>query len=403
MNDNLKLIQTFQVPFRYEVHFTRGLFRPENTILRDVMHTRPAARTPRVLVVLDAGVAEAHPRLPEEMVAYAEHYAADMQLVAPPMIVPGGEQVKNMPEVVDEILLATERYGIDRHSYIWIIGGGAVLDMASYAASIAHRGVRHIRIPTTVLSQNDSGIGVKNSVNRFGKKNYVGAFAPPFAVLNDAGFLRTLEDRDWRGGLSEALKVALIKDARFFEWLEANAAQLAARDGEAMEYAIFRCAELHLAHIRSGDPFEQGSSRPLDFGHWAAHKLESLTGYTLRHGEAVAIGIALDVVYSRLKAMITPAEGERILQLLVALGLDWYSPELAQHLDEPGHPRSVLTGLEEFREHLGGQLTIMLLDGIGRGREVHEMDAEVLRGAIGFLRTYEPGPLAVAGLDTDSL
>ena len=338
-----------------------------------------------------------------QIAAYAQHYSADMQLVAPHMIVPGGEQVKNRPEVVDEILLATERYGIDRHSYLWIIGGGAVLDMASYAASIAHRGVRHIRIPTTVLSQNDSGIGVKNSVNRFGKKNYVGVFAPPFAVLNDADFLPTLEDRDWRAGLSEALKVALIKDAAFFEYLEANAAALAGRDRRAMDYAIFRCAELHLSHIASGDPFEQGSSRPLDFGHWAAHKLESLTDYRLRHGEAVAIGIALDVVYSRLQGMITPAECDRILQLLVALGLDWYAPELAEHLDEPGHPRSVLTGLEEFREHLGGQLTIMLLDGIGRGREVHEMDAEVLRRAIAMLRTYQPGPLAMAGWDTDAL
>src|SRR5690606_30287435 len=113
-------------------------------------------------------------------------------------------------------------------------------------AAISHRGVRHIRIPTTVLAQNDSGIGVKNSVNYRGKKNFLGTFVPPVAVINDRVFLRTLEIRDWRSGMAEAVKVALIKDLEFFEWIEANTEALSARSEEEMTQLILKCADLHL-------------------------------------------------------------------------------------------------------------------------------------------------------------
>src|SRR5204862_561409 len=133
-----------------------------------------------------------------------------------------GERVKNKHDWVLRVHHAIERAGLCRHSFLAAVGGGAVLDMAGLAAATAHRGIRHIRIPTTVLSQNDSGIGVKNGVNAFGKKNFLGTFAPPFAVINDSGFLTTLDDRDWRSGIAEAIKVALIKDAPFFNFIKTN-------------------------------------------------------------------------------------------------------------------------------------------------------------------------------------
>jgi 3-dehydroquinate synthase len=195
------------------------------------------------------------------------------------------------------------------------IGGGAVLDMVGYAAATAHRGIRLIRVPTTVLAQNDSGVGVKNGINAFGKKNFLGTFAPPYAVLNDIDFLTTLDDRDWRSGIAEAVKVALIKDANFFEFITTNAKALARRDMDSMQHLVYRCAQLHLNHIaNSGDPFEKGSSRPLDFGHWAAHKLEQLTHYNLRHGEAVAIGIALDTTYSYMAGMLSRSDWQQVLE-----------------------------------------------------------------------------------------
>src|SRR5690606_2130347 len=161
---------------------------------------------------------------------------------------------------------------ICRHSFVIAIGGGAVIDMVGYAAAIAHRGVKLIRIPTTVLSQNDSAVGVKNSINIFGKKNFLGTFAPPYAIINDHFFLTTLEQRDWISGIAEAIKVALIKDDVFFADIEKNCEKLRDREMEAMQYLIYRCAEMHMQHIaKGGEPFESGSSRQLEFGHWAAH------------------------------------------------------------------------------------------------------------------------------------
>ncbi len=381
-----RIVQKFSVPFEYGVYFTREVFVPENKCLVELISPEPEVSVaPKCFWVIDQGVSEAHPRLLDQIKRYSDIHSAGMAKVGIPMIVTGGEKVKNEHEWVEKILNAVDQHGIDRHSYIIAIGGGAVLDMAGYAASIAHRGVRHIRIPTTVLSQNDSGVGVKNSINYFNKKNFVGNFAPPYAVINDSSFLTTLEDRDWRAGVSEAIKVALIKDAGFFAEIEKQVEALNKREMKPMEELIYRCAQLHMDHISGGDPFEMGSSRPLDFGHWAAHKLEQLTNYQLRHGEAVAVGIALDVVYSKLAGMLTEKETTRIIQLIQRLGFNLFVPELSACLDDPEHPNSILHGLSEFREHLGGKLTIMLLEGIGRGVEVHEMDEELIAQAVNEL------------------
>src|SRR5690606_34755164 len=145
---------------------------------------------------------------------------------------------------------------------------------------------RLIRMPTTVLAQNDAGIGVKTAVNYRGRKNYLGTVAAPFAVTNDYDFLRTLPARHRVAAIAEAIKVALSRDGKFFDWLHNNRHALAAFSAEQTEYMITRCAQLHLNHIgTSGDPFEQGSARPLDFGHWCAHRLEELSASELRHGE----------------------------------------------------------------------------------------------------------------------
>ncbi len=376
--------QSFSVPFQYQVYFTENLFDISSTLLVDIIRSK---RPPKVFFVLDAGVAAAHPGLVEQIEDYAEQHKDIFTLCNEPLLVPGGEQAKNETEHLQKIVEATHLYSIDRHSYIIAVGGGAVLDMVGFAAAISHRGIRHIRIPTTVLSQNDSGVGVKNGINYFGKKNYLGTFAPPFAVINDFTFLNTLDDRDWRSGISEAIKVALIKDADFFEQLEKDAKALAHREMSPMQQQIYRCAKMHMEHISGSDPFEMGSSRPLDFGHWAAHKLEQLTNYELRHGEAVAIGIALDVTYSQMKGMLSKAEAQRIVQLFSTLGFSLYVEELENE--------EVITGLQEFREHLGGKLTIMLLEEIGKGVEVHEMDETLVRKAVEQLKAYEKMDLEV--------
>lgn len=375
------LQQSFSVKFEYNVYFTTALFNRTNPLFSDFLDKYGSSAAERkILFVVDRGVYNGHPHLLHQIREYFEEYST-VRLVPKILIMPGGEVVKNDLTYFKQVLNGINTEGIDRHSFIAAIGGGALLDLVGYAAAVAHRGVKHIRVPTTVLSQNDSGVGVKNGINYFGKKNFLGSFVPPAAVFNDAAFLPSLSHRDWRSGTSEAVKVALIKDLAFFEWLEQNVEAIASRDLPAMVYLIRRCAELHLEHIAGGDAFESGSSRPLDFGHWSAHKMEQLSGFEILHGEAVALGIALDTVYSHLKGFISRNDMQRVIRLLKSLGFDIIHPLLK--IDAGDSP--VLAGLQEFREHLGGRLTIMLLASIGKGKEVNEMDAVLLENAVELL------------------
>ncbi|MBD2615097.1 MAG: 3-dehydroquinate synthase [Nostoc sp. ZfuVER08] len=388
---NLQPINQYvQVSFKYDVHFTRGLFELDNLLLAQVIAGNEEITPKRVLVVVDEGVLNYQNALLKKIALYGQCYADVITLTGEPIIVPGGEAVKNDSRFIEQIHQRIDAVGLCRHSYVLAIGGGAVLDMAGYAAATAHRGIRLLRVPTTVLGQNDSGVGVKNGINAFGKKNFLGTFMPPYAVLNDFDFITSLDDRDWRSGIAEAVKVALIKDVDFFNFIMTYADRLANRDMEVMEKLIYRCSQLHLEHIAgSGDPFEMGSSRPLDFGHWAAHKLEHLTNYSLRHGEAVAIGIALDTTYSYLTGRLLQSEWQRILVTLKKLGFTLYVSALTEQLDNPDDPNCIFRGLTEFREHLGGKLTITLLEGIGQGIEVNEVDLSFYKDAISLLQDWE--------------
>lgn len=372
------LQQSFHVKFEYKVFFSSGLFEPSNTILNDFLKGDGIVR--KIFFVVDGGIGD---ELQQKIKNYFKIHQA-VELIPEILVLPGGEQLKNNTLYFDQILELINKYKIDRHSYVAAIGGGSVLDLVGYASAVAHRGIRHIRIPTTVLSQNDSGVGVKNGINYFGKKNFLGTFAPPIAVFNDDFFIKSLSDRDYRSGISEAVKVALIKDSEFFTWIEENAEKLTSRDEESMNYLIYKCAELHMNHIASGDPFEKGSSRPLDFGHWSAHKLEQLSNFQVLHGEAVAMGIALDSVYSNLIGSLSDSDCQRIINLLIKLGFDIIHPLM--EVNDSHSP--ILLGLEEFREHLGGELTIMLLKNIGEGLEVHEIDPEILIKASQTLLKY---------------
>jgi len=379
MTNPAPLQQEIQVRFRYGVYFTTAVFAGHNPLLKDLICAGGPDLPKKLLVVVDGGVSQHHPRLLAQIAAYCRGFQAALSLAGPPLVVEGGEACKNDPQGVRSLHRAMDAAGLCRHSYVVAVGGGALLDLAGYASATAHRGLRLIRVPTTVMAQADAAVGVKNSINAFGKKNFIGTFAPPVAVINDFTFLITLFQRDWVSGLAEAVKVALIKDPAFFAFLEKHARDLAARRPEPMRQAIYRCADLHLQHIGGGgDPFEFGSSRPLDFGHWAAHKLEQLTGFNLRHGEAVALGLALDTTYSMLAGLLSQGDWERILHTLENLGLALYVPELE------GTP--ILQGLEEFRAHLGGRLTIPLLWAIGHSLEVHDLDHGLIRASAALLR-----------------
>jgi len=223
------------------------------------------------------------------------------------------------------------------------------------------------------------------AMDEHGMKNFVGTFSPPFAVINDYDLLRTLTDRDWIGGVAEAFKVAMIKDATFFEFLCSHARRFQARDTKAMEKLVHRCAILHLEHIRtSGDPFEFGSARPLDFGHWAAHRIESMTDYRIGHGQAVSLGISLDSHYAMTQKLITPFDFERVVTALAECGLPIWDPCLEERNGVGG--LVISEGIEQFREHLGGRLCVTLPDGIGKRLEVHHIDVGRVEDAVHCLR-----------------
>lgn len=369
----------FPVTFKHRIVFTRHAFDPDNDCLREIM---AEAGGSKALVVVDEGVAHAMTECETRIARYFAHTAVSL---AGFRILPGGEAVKADDLLVREVWRMIDEAGLDRHSYVVAIGGGAFLDAVGFAAATAHRGVRLIRFPTTSLSQDDSGVGVKCAINAFGKKNWVGSFAVPFAVINDFSLLHTQEPRARRDGLIEAVKVALVKDAAFFEWIEEHADELAALREDVVEICVERSALLHARHIaEGGDPFESGSSRPLDFGHWVAHKLESLTHHELPHARAVAVGMALDCLYSEAMGIAPQGLSARVLALYQVLGFPSHHKAL-EWRNEDGQ-RRVLSGLDEFREHLGGQLTVLMLRDIGHGVDVHAIDTEVYGGCIDRLR-----------------
>ncbi len=384
------VLQSIDVAWSFPVVFTHDVFGAGNSVLAETLNRLGENRRHRAIVFIDGLVAKSHPDLAAKVTSYFAAHRARVELLTDPQVVPGGEAVKNDFALVEGFMrLLLERH-LDRQSFVIIVGGGAVMDAVGLAAALVHRGVRQVRMPTTVLGQNDAGVGVKNGVNYSGGKNAIGTFAPPFAVLNDFDFLLTLPDRDWLCGVAEAFKVAIIRDRAFFDELLASAERYPKRDFAAMQRLVVRCAEIHLEHIRSnGDPFEYGRARPLDFGHWSAHKLELLSGFRISHGEAVATGVLLDSLYAQKQGWITAAELALIREGFARSGFPLWFEEFDRR-DASGQ-REIFKGLSDFQEHLGGELTVTFPRGIGARHEVHEIDLAMMEAALQELREF---PLA---------
>jgi 3-dehydroquinate synthase len=395
--------RTFSVGAVHRIRFTDDVLGADGRVLADLIE--PSTGTmfgggacgggrARVQFWLDANLHEARPDLRSRIGAFCDAHRNRVERVGNVQIVPGGEEIKNDIEILQRMLKIFNAFDLDRHSYVAVIGGGAVLDTVGFAAAIAHRGLRLIRLPTTTLAQADSGIGVKNGVNLFAKKNWIGTFAVPWGVVNDATLLESLPHRDYICGFSEAVKVALLKDPPLVERICRDAARIRRRDRSAALPIIRASAEHHLDHItRGGDPFEALQARPLDFGHWSAHKMEAMSEFSLRHGEAVAIGVAIDTVYSSRVLGLPESDARRVLRCLVELGFSLRHPTM--HDTE-----TLFAGLEEFRQHLGGRLTLVMLRGVGQPVEVHEVDygemATAIREVAEFVRSPGSGVFAPA-------
>ena len=383
--DDLLMDMTFSFPYRHRVWFCENVFQFSPEVLRDCFNSSVDGDTDpsdgvKVQIWIDDAVTKSNETFVESLTQWVKS-EDNLQLTRQPEIITGGETCKNDSSYVQRILAAINDDQLDRRSYIVVVGGGAVLDVVGYAAAVAHRGIRLIRFPSTTLAQADSGVGVKNAINEFGKKNWKGTFAVPWAVVNDYSLLTSLSDSTFASGFAEAVKVALLKSRESFEFLCQNAKAIRARDGKIASQAIRDSAAHHLRHITDGgDPFELMEARPLDFGHWLAHKIEAVSGYTVSHGDAVSIGLSVDVFYSVKKLGLDPATADRVIDCLRRLGLPVWHQILDSHLSE------LLSGLEEFRQHLGGRLTVTMLEDVGRPVNVHEIDNEAMAKAIDRLR-----------------
>lgn len=384
MNQVIK--QSFAVKFKYNIHFTKNIFNIKNTILNKIINKNEDTCKKKIIVLIDKKVSIYHKNLKNDILNYFSAYEKTITLTCSPITISGGEKIKNHFFIIKYLYKLISTYKICRKSFIVGIGGGAFLDAIGYAASTAHRGVKLIRIPTTVLSQNDSGIGVKNGINFMNKKNFIGTFTTPFAVINDYKFLTSLSNRDWIAGVPESIKVSLIKDDSLFELIKNNVDKILNRNIHLMKKIIFYCAKLHANHIsKNGDPFETTSSRPLDFGHWSAHKLESLTKYKLLHGESVAIGIAIDCTYSYLIKLLKKSHWKTIIKTLIKLKLDIFNDKLSL---KKGNKNIISEALQEFREHIGGKLTITLIKQIGKSVDINHINIKILEKSIKYLEKY---------------
>jgi 3-dehydroquinate synthase len=388
--DDFLMDVSFDVPYRHRVWFCESVFEsPENILCCCFVDRDNRAEddggvagqiSSKVQVWVDSAVGASNAQFVAGLTDWIEAESG-LELTRPAEVIHGGEACKNDPSVVQNLLSAINQDQLDRRSYIVVVGGGAVLDVVGYAAAVAHRGIRLIRFPSTTLAQADSGVGVKNAVNEFDKKNWKGTFAVPWAVVNDYSLLESLPESTFVSGFSEAVKVALLKSRSSFEFLCDNAERIHAREKQVASQAIQESAAHHLRHIADGgDPFEVMEARPLDFGHWSAHKIEAISGYAVSHGDAVSIGLAVDVLYSVAQLGLDRKIADRVIDCLRRLGLPVWSPILDSHRDE------LLMGLEEFRQHLGGRLTVTMLADVGKPVNVHDIDQPAVVAAIKELR-----------------
>jgi 3-dehydroquinate synthase len=272
------------------------------------------------------------------------------------IVLPDGEEHKTW-ETLNRIFDALLEHRCERGTALIALGGGVIGDLAGFAAAVYRRGVPYLQVPTTLLAQVDSAVGGKTAINHPLGKNMIGAFHQPLAVISDIDTLATLPPRELAAGLAEIIKYGVIRDAPFFEWLEANMARLVRRDAEALAYAIERsCA--NKAEVVAQDELETGPRALLNLGHTFGHAIEAGTGYgTWLHGEAVAAGMLLAANLSQRLGHLAAGDTRRLGALLKAAGLPLDPPALGleRYLELMGHDKKVA----------GGRIHFVLLKRIG--------------------------------------
>ena len=302
-------------------------------------------------------------------------YAAKLTAALAPrrcleIVLPDGEVHKtfaNISRMMD--VLIANRFA--RDACVVALGGGVVGDMSGFAAACYQRGIAFVQVPTTLLAQVDSSVGGKTGVNHPGGKNMIGAFHQPAAVFADTNALATLPGRELRAGLAEVLKYGLIVDRDFFDWLEAHAEKLLARDTRALTHAIKRSCEIK-AEIVARDEHERGDRALLNLGHTFGHAIESATNYsTWLHGEAVGAGMLLAADVSQRLGWVSAADVARIENVLRKFGLRTDVSALSA--------ATLAENMKIDKKVAAGRIRLVLLKAIGKSVVTGDYEDAVLR------------------------
>jgi 3-dehydroquinate synthase len=284
-------------------------------------------------------------------------------------VLAGGEAQKtlgNVALIIDALVAAR----LNRDGMVLALGGGVVGDIAGFAAASYQRGIAIVQLPTTLLAMVDSSVGGKTGVNHPGGKNLIGAFHQPSAVIADTDTLSTLPERELRAGFTEIVKAALVADAAFFGWLEANAPRILAREPGPLAESIRRACAIKAA-IVAGDERERGQRALLNLGHTFGHAIEAGAGFgSVLHGEAVAMGLVLAAELSARIGRLPAPDAARLRALLSAAGLPVDAPRI-------GRAR-MLELMAMDKKVKGGRIRLVLLDGIGRAAVADDYPREAL-------------------------
>ena len=372
-NKVINALNNYQAPHRVEVQLSQSnydvLIGP-NLLRRSGALLVPVLPQPRCVIVTDENVAKLH--LPTLQQSLAETGITHSALTVPP-----GEPSKTLQtwQYLVESLLEQK---VDRYTTIIALGGGVIGDLAGFTAAATLRGLPFVQIPTTLLSQVDSSVGGKTGVNTTRGKNLIGAFHQPLMVIADTASLHTLPQRELRNGYAEIVKSALIGDAAFYDWCEANGAAMLDDGDTLLAEAIARTVRFK-ASVVAGDERETKPNNGralLNLGHTFAHALEAETGYgsTLLHGEAVATGL---VLATHLSAQLNLCPQEDVIRIAAHITQTGLPPRIAglnaEHL---------LAHMKQDKKMRGGKLTFILTKGIGRAFTCNEVPEDAVRATL---------------------
>lgn len=339
------------------------IFDVSNDLISEVMKDR------RVFVVVDQRVMEHHGR-------GLLHYFTERTNLVHLFAMSGSEQAKNW-STLERICSEAMRLRLERTAVLAAVGGGVVLDVAGMAAALYRRGIRYVRIPTTLVGAVDVAVGIKHAFNFHGKKNVLGAFYPPMAAIVDRRLLHTASKRDLACGLAEIIKLGWVRDARLFALVEQHGLSLLESSfqypSEAANAIIVRAQQCMIGELQD-NLFEDDMQRLADFGHTFSPAIEAGTHYAVRHGEAVAIDMYLSALIGMSRGAFAPSDLSRVRALYNLVGLPTFEPTISS--------QALYAAVKEARCHRGGRLNLVVPTGIGTAMFLQDVTRKEIEGAM---------------------